>query len=239
MARHRPRPRRGQPGPDVLVEGDIGEYHPQGGARLREVFRESGDLASREFGVPEADLPGGKGHVINPETDATDPAMPPERPADYHKYHGVPSDDGLYVVPDSEVGDAPRPEPVPHIRDAVPVFIIEGGGKVKDKTIRALVTEGPQTIASGTVDPVRIADRDPKRVKLWICNETTPSAAGATSPGVRIGDWETTADTRGLLIPAGQIKDFTSQAAVFATNQSGSPVTLSWGYETEIQAAGS
>ena len=53
------RPRRGRPGPDVLVEGDTGPRQPQGGARVREVFRESGDLASREFGVPQADVPGG------------------------------------------------------------------------------------------------------------------------------------------------------------------------------------
>ena len=237
MARHRPRPRRGQPGPDILVSGDVGEYHPQGGARLVHAFRESGDLASREFGVPEADLPGGKGHVINPETDAADPAIPPERPADYHKYHGVPSDDGLYVVPDAEVGESERPAPVPKLHDAVPVYIVAQAGP-KAKVIRALVTEGPQTIASGTVDPVRIADQDPQRTKLWICNETTPAVAGGTGPGIRIGDWETAADQRGLLVPAGQIKDFNTQAAVFATNQSGSPVTISWGYETEIQAPG-
>ena len=358
MARHRARPRRGQPGADVLVEGDVGEYHPQGGARLREVFRESGDLESREFGVPEADLPGGKGHVINPETEATDPAIPPERPADYHKYHGVPSDDGLYVVPDGEVGESERPAPVPKIQDAVPVYIVEGGGKAK--VIRALTTEGPMAFPTGTVDPIRLATRDPKRTKFWITNENLPTQPGAagtqgasvttvgsvTSPaadatitsqalaagvytvgwtvqlsgtlgagdannfvmesnnvqvaqslnsaaagtytqppvtvvipaggatveiealaigttgavytaqmtttpvpsaataganpaGVRIGTLEDAADNRGLLILGNSTRDFNTQEALYMTNQSGSTVTLSWGYETEIQAAGS
>lgn len=233
----RNRPRRGEPGPDVLVSGDTGEYHPQGGARgPADAFLESGDLDAREFGVPQADLPGGVLHVVNPETHAARTAAKPERPADYHKYHGVPSDDGQYEpTPDETTLHTPAPDPVPKASEAaVPVYIVEGGGK--DKVIRTLVTEGPVTIPNATVDPFRLADRDPRRVKFWICNETTASAG--TAPGIRIGDWETCTDLRGLLIPAATIKDFNSQDALYCTNQSGSPVTISWGYETEIPAAG-
>lgn len=234
----RKRPRRGQPGPDVLVSGDSGEYAgPQGGARkIKEAFRESGDLDSREFGVPEADLPGGIRHLVNPETRQERTAAPPERPADYHKYHGVESDNGLYDVPDPEISKAARPVPLPKVSDAVPVYLTErpDGGR----SIRSLFTEGPVVFASGTVDPVRIADRDPDRVTFWICNETTASGSGASGPGVRIGDWETTSDGRGLLIPADTIKDFDTQDSLYLINISGSAVTVSWGYITEIPAAG-
>jgi len=178
-------------------------------------------------------------HLVNPQTFADSPAPYEPRPADYHKEHGVPPHDwGQYETPpdESEHVPAERPAPEPHYVDAVPVYNVQGpGGK---RVIRTLVTEGPVTYATGTTDPFRIAVRDPRRVKFWICNETTPSAAGATGPGVRIGDWETTADSRGLLIPAGQIKDFVSQDDIYLINLSGNPVTVSWGYETELEAAG-
>lgn len=238
MGKTRHRPRRGEPGPNVIVTGDTGEYAgPQGGARkLREAFRESGDLESREFGVPEADLPGGIRHLVNTETIPERTEKKPQRPADYHKYHGVPSDNELYEVPDPELTRAARPVPVPKLSDAVPVFVVERPDGAR--SIRALFTEGPVTIASGTVDPFRIADRDPDRVTFWICNETTASGAGAATPGVRIGDWETTGDGRGLFIPAASIKDFDTQDALYLINLSGSAVTVSWGYITEIPAAG-
>src|SRR5229473_836208 len=104
------RPRRGRPGPNVLVEGDTGPREPQGGARPG--ARESGDLKSREFGVPQADLPGGVVHVVNPETRQAKTAAKAERPADYHKYHGVPSDDGQYETPpdESDLRKPPKPE---------------------------------------------------------------------------------------------------------------------------------
>ena len=142
----RGRPRRGEPGPNVIVSGDTGEYHPQGGARTgADVYRESGDLDAREFGVPQADLPGGIRHMVNPETHAHKPAPGPERPADYHKYHGVPSDDGQYEpTPDETTLDTPPPDPEPKTTDAVPVYIVEGGGK--QRVIRALITEGPVAI---------------------------------------------------------------------------------------------
>ena len=242
MANRHRHPRRGpRDGRNVLISGDVpgdlGSRQPQGGARpLSEEYRESGNLEAREFGVPQADIPGGVRHIVSPETTPHYPPGVYERPADYHKYHGVESDDGQYYPPP---GDVARPRDVarvPKIEDAVPVYILEGAGN--EKRIRALITEGPMAFATGTTDPFRLADRDPRRVKFWICNETTPAVAGGTGPGVRIGSLEDAADNRGLLVPAGQIKDFNTQAAVYMTNQSGSSVTLSWGYETEIPAAG-
>lgn len=234
------RPRRGPAGPNVLVEGgDIGiAAGPQGGAE--DGATESGNLESREFGVPQADIPGGLKHLVNPETvpAATVEVIP--RPADYHKEHGVEPDDweGYQVPGDESIPERwkrPPPEPVWH--DAVPVYVTDGPGKAD--RILALITEGPVTYPSTTgQDPVRIAVRDQHRRKFWIVNETTPSGAGAATPGVRIGDWETTADGRGLLIPAAQMKDFNSQDDIYLINNSGSSVTVSFGYETSVEAAG-
>src|SRR5260221_6187388 len=193
---NRHRPRRGPAGGNVLVTGDVGiAAGAQGGAKPG--ASESGDLDSREFGVPQADIPGGLRHVVNPETKPARTAEKQLRPADEHKYHGVPPmDHGQYAeTPGTELDKPARPAPEPKLNDAVPVYIQEGPGH--KRKIRKLITEGPQAIAGATVDPVRIADRDPDRVKFWICNETTASGAGAAGPGVRIGDWETAADNRG------------------------------------------
>lgn len=244
MARGRGhRPRRGPAGPNVIVEGDPGSTtgvsrDAQGGAG--EPASVSGDLASREFGVPQADIPGGVRHLVNPETHVYPTPEIPRRPADYHKEHGVePIDWGEYVTPpdESEHVPADRRPPEPRWNDAVPVYITESPGDKGDR-IRMLITDGPITYPTGTVDPERIAVRDPHRFKFWICNETTPSAAGAATPGVRIGDWETTGEGRGMLIPAGSIKDFNSQDDIYLINISGSSVTVSFGYETEVEVAG-
>lgn len=210
-----------------IAAGALGGAHP--GAS------ESGSLEAREFGTPQADIPGGLKHLVNAPTVPAETLDKPPRPADYHKEHGVePGDWGQYALPDDTVGPAQEPAVIPPAELAVPVYVTEGPHT--EKRIIALVTEGPVTFATGTADPVRLADRDPERRKFWICNETTPSGAGATGPGVRIGDWETCADGRGLLVPAGQMKDLHCEDSLFLTNQSGSPVTCSWGYETAIPA---
>lgn len=238
MARNRRRPRRGPAGPNVLVEGDTGiAAGPQGGAEDGPSV--SGNLAAREFGVPQADIPGGLKHLVNPETAPAKTLDKPPRPADYHKEHGVePGDWGPYVVPpdESEHRRAERPPPEPKWDDAVPVYIASRPGKAD--RILALITEGPVTYVTGTVDPVRIAVRDPYRRKFWIVNETAASGAGHADPGVRVGDWETTTDGRGLLVAAASTQDFNSQDDIYLINVSGSSVTVSFGYETEVEAAG-
>ncbi len=186
------RPRRGPNGPNVLVEGDTGPRQPQGGARVRDLFRESGNLLSREYGVPQADLPGGQTHVVNPETHPHRPPGVPERPADYHKYHGVPSDDGPYETPDPSVGRAPRPAPLPETHDAVPVYVVEGpgGGKVTRSTGCDSISVDP--LGS---DPTRLLNRDAQRVKVHLLNEDS-------STNVRVGSRSELAEGRGAMLPA-------------------------------------
>jgi len=167
------RPHRGPPGPDVLVTGDTGPRQPQGGARdiAREGPSESGDLAAREFGVPQADLPGGVRHLVNPQTRVDSPAPYEPRPADYHKEHGVePHDWGQYVTPpdESEHHPAERPLPVPHDPGAVPVYILEAPHK--RRTIRTTICSNVNVRAAGQ-EPSRLCNRDPNRVELHILNE--------------------------------------------------------------------
>ena len=163
------RPRRGRPGPDVLAEGDTGTYAgPQGGERVKDFFRESGDLESREFGVPQADLPGGKTHVVNPPTRQVKPGGVPERPADYHKYHGVPSDDGPYELPPGDITPGPAPMPAPMVHEAVPVYIVEE--PEKHRVRRDCVATNINIPAAGA-EPTRVCSENPQRVEILILNE--------------------------------------------------------------------
>lgn len=159
-------PKRGRTGPNVLVEGDTGPRQPQGGARLKEVFRESGDLQSREFGVPQADVPGGKTHVTNPETHAEKPPGVPLRPADAHKYHGVaPLDEGFYELPDTSVGPPQHQVGPPALAEAVPVYIVER--PEKERTKRVAYTDTISLPAVGN-DPAVICNRDEGRDEVML-----------------------------------------------------------------------
>jgi hypothetical protein len=234
------RPRRGPAGRNVIVEGDTGIFGgPQGGAHPG--ASESGDLEAREFGVPQADVPGGVKHLVNPEAKPAATARKPERPADYHKYHGVPSDDGQYHDPPGVEHDKPeRPAPEPKFVDAVPVYLTAGPGD--RPRIRTLYTSGPMLISPGN-DPVRLADRDPHRVNFWIQVESTASVA---TKGVRIGKYEDVSEGRGMYLGGGGAsypQNFGSQDDVWVVSSSypgsaAAAVNISWGYETEVPAAG-
>ena len=226
MASRRHHPRRGQPGVDAIIMGDVGDYAgPQGGAREGEdVFRESGDLQSREFGVPQADLPGGKGHTVNAPTPHARPALKPERPADYHKYHGVPSDDEQYETPPPGVGRIPRQAPVPRVPDAVPVYIVESA------TARIIRTASPRHIicpASTAAEPVRVCGKDSRRVEILLLNEDT---ATNIRIGVSRGDLVTGpgASPGGALIPwpTNTYTKFATQDELFAIGASGAGTPL-------------
>lgn len=236
-ARHRPH--RGPAGPEIEVGDPFGQYEKQGGAQPGDT--ESGNLQAREYGVPQADIPGGLNHLANRQSEAEKPAHKGERPADAHKYHGVPPhDNGLYHKPEraDELGAQAKAEPEPKFDETVPVRVVQAYGE--RYPIRKLITEGPQTVTGPEPgsDPIRLADRDPKRSKFWICNETTATGVGQAGPLFRIGDWETVADGRGLAIPANTIKDFNTQDSVYAHVASGVTVTFSFGYETEIEGTG-
>lgn len=226
------RPRRGpRDGRNILISGDTGPREPQGGARpMSEEYRESGDLEAREFGVPQADIPGGVRHLVNPETIPHKPPGVYERPADYHKYHGVESDDGQYYPPPDDVGKPRGTVPVPKISDAVPVYIVEEGTG-KRRVIRTLISAGPLGLAAGVAH--RIADRDPNRVKFWISVE-----AGA----VRIGEEHMIEQGQGLVIQAGTgnavLQRFQTQDELWAVATFAAAATISWAAETEIPAAG-
>jgi len=166
------RPRRGPAGRNVLISGDTGLYGgPQGGAE--DGATESGDLASREFGVPQADIPGGVRHLVNPPTIVDSPPPKRQRPADYHKEHGVPPDDwGPYEpTPDAtEKHGTVTIVPEPKYDDAVPVRVVQEAGK--DRKIRVTSAFNINVrAASLTNEPSRICGRDPDRVEIGLLNE--------------------------------------------------------------------
>lgn len=163
------RPARGPAGPNVLVVGDEGEYQPQGGAGPQAAGH-GGDLASHEFGVPEADIPGGLKHLVNPETHADQPIRKPPRSAEYHNEHGVPPHYGPYAVPPGELDEhpAPRPVPEPERIDAVPVYQVEGPGRVR--TYRGMAAWN-LNVHNSTQEPSRVCGFDPNRVEILLLNE--------------------------------------------------------------------
>lgn len=158
------RPRRGDSGRNVLVTGDTGPRQPQHGAEPGAT--ESGDLAAREYGVPQADLPGGVAHLVNPEAPPAETPKKAERPADYHKYHGVPSDDGQYTVPERVIKQVPRAVPEPEYHDAVPVYLTAGPGKKRKQ--RTFIAGHTITLAPGDYTVRRLCDQDLGRVWLMI-----------------------------------------------------------------------
>ena len=227
------RPRRGHPGPtrNVLISGDTGPREPQGGARpLDEEYRESGDLEAREFGVPQADIPGGVRHLVNPETVAHKPPGVFERPADYHKYHGVESDDGQYYPPPADVGKSRGTVAVPKIDDAVPVRVVQENAA----TIRDTLAAGPKHLLSNA-EPIRIADRDPNRVEIHV---TVEGGGGA----IRVGSQEQLLQGEGMQIQAGAgtavTQRFKTQNQLYIVQDPvSSSATVSWAVTTEIPAA--
>jgi hypothetical protein len=230
------RPRRGRPGPNVLVDGDTGPTEPQGGARVREMFRESGDLESREFGVPQADVPGGKTHVVNSQTVPERPPGVPDRPADYHKYHGVPSDDGPYETPDDTVGRAPRPAPVPELQEAVPVYIVERGvGKRKSKWVAYTDTINLPAVGN---DPAVLCNRDEDRDEVMLlCTSGTNNVLFSDSYASLAAATATTHGGCGFLSKsATAYTRVATQDTLYATSDAASASQVSVVIITEVPA---
>lgn len=128
----------------------------------------------RALGLDTRDIPGGKPHLVNPESPGTRPAPKDPRPLfEGMNAHGVvdPSGELGYTDPPADVKPGPKsgtPEPA-HYDEAVPVYQVEGPGH--QRRIRSGSTVGPFTIPNGDVAPRKVCDRDPDRVTLLICNE--------------------------------------------------------------------
>ena len=159
------RPRRGPAGPDIEIGDPFGAYEYQGGAAPG--ASESGDLQSREFGVPQADIPGGLNHLVNTESHhVKPPGRPQEQPV--INDHGVPPVDGTqyeFVPKADKQGHQPKPAPEPRERwdEAVPVRLVEHG--VKTRRTTACFNLNVAAVGS---EPTRICNRDDNRVSLRI-----------------------------------------------------------------------
>lgn len=229
------KPRRGNPGGgNVLVTGDTGTTAgPQGGARPGP--HESGNLAAREYGVPQADLPGGIPHVVNPESRPAATQGKQLKPADYRKYHGVPPiDNGQYETPSPHVTRGPAPVPVPHRDEAVPVYVVQEPGR--HKVIRTLTTIGPLTIPANDTLPRKVCDRDLDRVTLFIMNEN-----GTRANELRVGSYEDTLQQAGYFIGGASGTGFeikNCQDEVWIWNPNTSSITWSALLITEIPVSG-
>jgi len=234
---NRHRPRRGPAGSNVLVTGDTGTTAgAQGGAKPG--ASESGDLDSREFGVPQADIPGGLRHVVNPESKPAKTAEKQLRPADEHKYHGVPPIDfGPYEdVPGTEHDKPLKASPEPKINEAVPVVIVEQGSR--GRVCRRFLSEGPLTVpvtfpqtATG-IEPLRLLNRDLKRSKVYITNE------GSTGI-MRIGSFADCQDGRGMKLTNNSEVTIEAQDDLWICNTGLASGIMSWGWETEVEVGGS
>jgi len=225
----RRRPRRGPAG-NVLETGDTGIFAgPLGGDEPGAT--ESGDLASREYGVPQADIPGGVRHLVNPQTRAARPVSKPPRHVDYHREHGVePQDFGPYETPpDATEEKAKRPLPEPKIHDAIPVYVVQ---HPTDKRVRKGMTAELVTVVNNaSAEPTRLCNIDHKRVMLHLLNEDATT-------GIRIGEeYATLLEGRGALLPPGgtSYQHFTHQGPLWAMTTSASATAkLSVIVETEV-----
>jgi hypothetical protein len=186
----------------------------------------------RELGIDDRDIPGGLEHLVSPETPPTKPQVPAQRHFKDDVAHGVPvtDPDKPYAKPEAGKIQLPVFTRPPEEEIAVPVYQVERPGDAR--TIRTFISGGPVVLAPGEVK--RIADRDPKRVKLYVINE-----AGTASYEIRVGSLEDADAGMGFAIPGTRTtQEFTTQDELWVTNVSTVNITISWGYETEVPATG-
>ena len=167
----RHRPHRGKAGPEIELGDPFGQYEKQGGDAPGP--SESGDLQSREFGVPQADIPGGLNHLVNTQTKPEKTVHKGQQPADYHKAHGVPPQDlEGYTFPqqaDTIERDKSKPAPLPTYHEAVPVYEVEG--PEAERFLIKTYMFNLRVHASTSAEVTRICDRDPRRKSLKVLNE--------------------------------------------------------------------
>jgi hypothetical protein len=186
----------------------------------------------RELGIDDRNIPGGLEHLVSPETPPTKPQVPAQRRLKDDVAHGVPitDPDKPYAKPEAGKIQLPVFTRPPEEEIAVPVYQVERPGDAR--TIRTFISGGPVTLVPGEVR--RIADRDSKRVKLYVNNE------GATAANyIRVGSLEDADAGMGFGIPGNRtIQEFTTQDELWVVNVSTGNIPISWGYDTEVPATG-
>lgn len=233
MSRSRNRPHRGNadrlvPG-DVrsIIFGDTGDYAPSDEERI------SGDDKLH----PVADLPGGKTHIVNPQTRAVRPSESTVRPVDEHKQHDVPPIDWAteYDAPAYDITGADErarlrgaPEEYQHLPQAVPVYTVEG----PFDTGPVLKVAEPQivTVAVAGSTPTKLCNQDRRRVDVALLNNDTAN-------DVQIGrEQDTVLDGRGAIIAHGSTSyvHLEHQDELWALSVAATAVKLSVILTTEI-----
>ena len=165
------RPKRGKAGPEIEIGDPFGQYERQGGGG--DGATEPGNLMSREYGVPQAAIPGGVNHLINKQAH---PERPPGRPQQQPvvNAHGVPPADLQYEFPQKadELVHQPKPEREPeHEHDyAVPVWLRPKPGR-EDMYRDCEPSNVNVPAIGGLPGPARVCNINRDRVKIGLLNE--------------------------------------------------------------------
>jgi hypothetical protein len=226
MSRSRNRPHRGSadrvvPG-DIrsIVMGDTGDYAPDDEERI----------------TAPADLPGGKTHVVNPQTRPVKPRQSTVRPVDEHKQHDVPPMDWAteYDLPEYDITGADerarmqtiKPRGVP---EAVPVYIVEHA----EEHFPILKMATPETVtvgASTAAQPTRLCTEDRRRVLISLNNQDSTNA-------VQFGEEQATViEGRGAILPAASTSylHLAHQGELWAQSVAATAVKVSVIIQTEV-----
>lgn len=182
-----------------------------------------------EYGIDDRDIPGGRTHLINPQTrQQKTPA--PEQLAEFRGMmaHGVPPEGHTYHRPaksyQPEYADLRKP-PVP-----VPVYIVEDSAG--SRPFKNIFTN-TITVPSGAIEPVRLCSNDPGRIHVAFLNESS------TGKGVRFGQMQQVEASQGALLPASMSSyvRIEGHSELFALSLDSNSYTISVILETETPGA--
>lgn len=128
--------------------------------------------AGRQLGLDDREIPGGKTHLVNPES----PSTPPKEGKagalfEGMNAHGVPDTlaEPGYEVPSHHAGKAPRPAAEPELDEAVPVYLVERPGR--NRVLRVSGMYNVLCPANTAAQPARLCNPDPARVEVRLLNE--------------------------------------------------------------------
>lgn len=169
MATTKRRRRHGQPqrprGGPLVAGSPVGP-----GADQREAGADT--PAGRQLGLDDRYIPGGKTHLVNPESPSTRPKQGKAGDLfDGMLAHGEPDTlaEPGFEVPSSHVGQAPRPAPEPQLDEAVPVYVVEQPGS--RQVARATALYNVLVVAETNPEATRLCSPDDARVEVRILNE--------------------------------------------------------------------